>query len=319
MSIVTILEGPDGAGKTTLGERLLSRVRRDGLRADAVNHGPYAGEERIFNHYAESLVDMCDVGHRLLDRSWIAEPIYGRAFRGGANRISVGQRRMLERLAFGHQAVIVLALPPFASCARNFLSRKGEEYLETVNQLRQVYDAYVGVSTYTSLPVALYDYEVMNLSCIVQQIDDARPLPNGGPGVGHWNPDKVVLLVGDRPNVSNNGDRRAWDMPFISSSAGGCSAWLAERLEELDVPESALYWVNARGSDNVETSARFVDALNPMRVIAMGLHAQGWCERNLGGEFTAIDHPQHQKRFHYGDKWVDLANVFDGLNMESAL
>ncbi len=319
MSIVTILEGPDGAGKTTLGERLLSKFSDSLPEHAVVNHGPYAGEERIFDRYAEPLVSSSS-DYQLFDRSWIAEPIYGQAFRGGANRISVGQRRMLERLAFTRSAVVVLALPPFASCKRSFLSRKGAEYLETADQLRQVYDLYVGISRYTSLPVVLYDYETMNFSYVARLIDDARPLLNDGPGIGHWNPGSVALLVGDRPNASNSSlSRRAWGLPFISSSGGGCSAWLAEQLEELSVPESALYWVNAYDEGGAETPSRFVDSLNPQRIIALGAAARGWCERNLSCEFTAIEHPQHQKRFHHHDRWVSLASAFDGLSVVGAL
>src|SRR5688572_9672687 len=95
MKRLYILEGPDGGGKTTLGATLSSR-----LGVQVSNHGPYKGEDRIWQHYMKSMLPAC-IGLRnvIMDRCWIAEPIYGEVYRKGLNRIRPWQERALEHIA----------------------------------------------------------------------------------------------------------------------------------------------------------------------------------------------------------------------------
>jgi thymidylate kinase len=298
---VTIYEGPDGAGKTTL----LRSARREG---EAVHtHGPYPGEEQVWLHYLRSLLTPSRVA---MDRSWLSEPIYGAAMRDGENRITVWQRRMLERLALSRSAVVVLCLPRLDVCRQTYLARKGEEYLDQVQQLEKVHRGYVEVSKdNTVLRTVIYNYEVDEPESFLEFVESSRPPRNDGPGVGSWRPGHTTLLVGDRPNYPE----RYGDLPFVADT--GCSPWLAERLEESGVPEDELYWVNATDAEGNPTNPDFLEDLRPYRVVALGNRARAWLCRRAGvseARFHTVEHPQFWKRFHHREPYPLLEVLTNG-------
>jgi thymidylate kinase len=134
-----ILEGPDGGGKTTLGAKLSQH-----LGVDVTNHGPYKGEAQIWKHYFDSMLpayaEQCDV---ILDRCWLAEPIYGRVFRGGLNRLEFWQTRILEHVAASCKTTVLYCLPGVEACMRTFNKRRELEMLSNDAQLRDVYYGYL--------------------------------------------------------------------------------------------------------------------------------------------------------------------------------
>lgn len=286
MNTVTIFEGADGAGKTTLIEALGPR------HATAVlNHGPYQNETSIAHHYCKSLRAARD-GPVFLDRSWLAEPIYGRAYRNGQDRVGVAGRRMLDRVALSLGGVVVRCAPAFERCAAAFTRRKAAhgEYLDNEAQLRAVYHGYQE-DLRTDLPVVDFNYVVDSAPDLWHRVAAQRSLGNDGPGIGRWAPGEVTLLVGDRMNSSGD-----WDLPFVSFNRGGCSGWLAEGLEAEGVAERDLYWINSTDLDGRSTDAAFVAALRPRQVIALGANAAKWCEVNKVAHVT-VPHPQFWKRF----------------------
>lgn len=139
MKQLYILEGPDGGGKTVLGKELAAR-----LSVSVGNHGPYSGEKDIWLHYFNSMLPAYS-GERdvILDRCWIAEPIYGEVYRNGVNRLEPWQIRLLEYIAKWCNAVIIWCLPPIETCVATFNARRGQEMLDNEDQLREVYRLYV--------------------------------------------------------------------------------------------------------------------------------------------------------------------------------
>lgn len=133
-----ILEGPDGGGKTTLGKELSAR-----LSVPVDNHGPYKGEQQIWKHYFDSMIPAYS-GERdvILDRCWLAEPIYGEVYRDGLNRVEHWQQRILEYVARECSAVIIWCLPPYQKCLDAFNGRREQEMLDSTEQLKRVYDLY---------------------------------------------------------------------------------------------------------------------------------------------------------------------------------
>lgn len=281
-----IIEGPDGAGKTTLIEALRQRWRWSGVD----HHGAYLGEERIARHYLKSLYRGLAQPQRvqLLDRSWLAEPIYGAVMRGGADRITIADRRMLERVALGAGAVTVLCLPPFKACERAWKGRLEREYPQRADQLRALYDAYKQLGA-----DLVYDYTTdtaAELTKALQALLVARV--NQGPGLG--SPKATTLLVGDE--VSQHGHPA---LPFVDLTRGGCSAWLAEHLEEHGVAEAGLYWINQATSEPDD----FAAGLGQFeRVVALGGQAIAWCETR-GVAHVATYHPQYWKRFRHHEEY----------------
>ncbi len=159
MSLI-ILEGPDGSGKTTL-------IKRTAVHCAELprmtHHGSYIGVEDVSSIYLRDVKHARDDTHRLhlMDRSWIAEPIYGSAMRGGACRVSYQQRLWLEETALEAGAVVVLCLPPFEACRAAWASRLDKEYPQREAQLRAVWEGYDAwrraLPGSCLLPVVVYD------------------------------------------------------------------------------------------------------------------------------------------------------------------
>jgi thymidylate kinase len=139
---IIIMEGPDGAGKTTLARKIVAMLPGCFFH----HHGPYPNIQGGLHHvYAQTMapavLNRCDV---VLDRCWISEKPYGVAFRGGADRITPDQVDMLETMAARCRTTVIICLPPWETVQTNFIERKGagQEYLAGVQQLHVVYEWY---------------------------------------------------------------------------------------------------------------------------------------------------------------------------------
>lgn len=305
-----VVDGPDGSGKSTLVERLANLT---GSSLAVSHHGPYRKHREVAHHYAEALARYYRGGTAILDRSWLSEPIYGRVYRGGQDRIQVGRRRMLERLALSTRTVVVLALPPWEVVRQNFNRRRAAEYLDHEGQLREVYRRFkdLVLRQQVGLSYVIYDYATDSLGDLVNTVLRYRPNYNEGPGSGSWWPHEATLLVGDRYNHGGPGVKIPKQLPFAPFTNRGCSAWFAEKLEALGIPERDLYWVNATGPDGRATNPAFVERLAPRRVIALGGNAERWCRDSAGlQDFRTVNHPSHQKRFYYHEPWTTLEEAF---------
>lgn len=172
MSLV-IVEGPDGGGKTTLAEKLVTRYAKTG--AYKFHCGAYVGEERIAHHYLSILNDAFKAQDRVvvMDRSWLSEPIYGDVARGGADRIAPRELIALNAVANGCGAVVILCLPPLDVCKASWRVRLKDEYLKKETQLAEVHRAY-GAATHRwrgSLPIIMYDYTHHIEEALMDQVD----------------------------------------------------------------------------------------------------------------------------------------------------
>lgn len=192
-------------------------------------------------------------------------------------RLGAGRRRMLERLALGLGAITVWTYAkPGWSLEPHVTQRSHETFQEVVARALRVHDQY--------------------------------PVPANAPGCGAWHPEQVTLLVGEAPNDAKHGTLKH-RLPFVSMHAGGCSLWLADRLEETGVGEGELYWVNAYAADGTPTDPAFLDALLPRRVVALGLQAVHWLESSpawvpwLSRITRQVPHPAHWQRAHAGEAY----------------
>ena len=153
---LVIFEGPDGAGKTTLAKAVAEH-----LDAHYVHLGPFrrvAFGSGLARLYAEAMMPAA-IGDRavVMDRSWISEKPYADAFRAGRDRLSDGSKRSLERLAWRCMTTVVFCLPPWDRVGTNFMVTRGDQMLDNLAQLRQVYDAFSNFDSLTSLPRCVVD------------------------------------------------------------------------------------------------------------------------------------------------------------------
>lgn len=303
---ITIFEGPDCGGKSTL----VNRWRQKSAPTDrprVFHHGAYKriSEGNQARLYLETMMPALVYGeHVILDRCWLSEPIYGRAFRNGEDRIGVASRRHLDRIAMSREAVVVLCLPPFEAVAEQWKKRQadGDEYLEKLEQLEMVYEDYEQLHRQTDLPVVRYDYTA----------DDGQPLDNYDRfrtrlhtcalqirTVGNWQ--APIVMVGDAPSEPSNQDL-FWQAPLSSFSAQGCSRWLTDLLEEHGLPETAFLWMNSENQD----LSFLVGRPETRLVVALGENASERLTKE-GVAHQKVHHPQYAKRFK-GDQSYDLIN-----------
>ena len=142
--MIIILEGPDGAGKTTLSDKLRQILQQDRM-THVIKHGPYKGlhAEDLCKIYFRSMSQALTYNdHVILDRAWLSEPVYGNVYRNGQCRVDMPRWRMLERVALSRGAIVIHCQPSFELCEQTFTSRAKDEYLDTVKQLKAVYDEY---------------------------------------------------------------------------------------------------------------------------------------------------------------------------------
>jgi thymidylate kinase len=285
--VITILEGPDGAGKTTLA--------KSGYFDDHayVHLGPPTSLGAMHD-CVQAITKRRRRRDVLFDRLHLGERVYGPIHRG-VDTLGAARARLIERVLLAHRAVLVLCLPDEERCLETYRARRGEEMLESEAKLKQVCHAY-GQYLWdgTHLPVVHYSYEHKNPVELRDEIDRARrDLPaNAGPGVGAFIPGNT-LIVGEQVN-----DRASF--PFVDDR--GCAIWLAERLDEARVDEKRLYWVNALDPEGDWTDPSFVELLQPRQVIALGRVAEAWC-RDAGLDHAAVPHPQNHKRFRYHQRY----------------
>lgn len=278
--MIVILEGPDGAGKTTLSETLREHLQKSKM-THVVKHGPYnnISPEELCRIYFRSMSHALTYNdHVILDRCWLSEPIYGNVYRDGKNRIDVPRRRMLERTALARGAVVVHCQPDFEVCLKAFSARLDDEYLDTVKQLKQVYEEYDSLGQGTSLPVVHYDFTRDKIEDLYDQLQE-KTIDNKAAGGGAFIPGNILMLCdkGPRTNVRAS----AAVVPFINFlDNDGPSRMLAETLEKEHIPESKLYWINTQTYQGTPTDAKFIKELQPSKIFALGNNAYTWALNN---------------------------------------
>ena len=315
---VTIFEGVDGSGKSTIA-RFFAQV----VGARYVHCGPFGSvhDWKLASLYVEAMMPAI-LGYQdvVLDRCWISEVPYGRVFRGGLDRIK-HQRRLLERLAYRCRTKVFLMDRPFEDIRGTFASRRPMEMLGSFEQLRGVYDWYdQAAGKITQLPVerlnttppsdvnmGVADYAVMRIRTDATP-RYSRPHQLDVPSAGNMM--APVLLVGERFGPVKGGEP-LYQWPFGGLSPNGCSSWLSARLDEAGISESVLLWINADASDE---QIRFLSVYMPRQVIALGRVAHDRLE-SLKIPHYEVQHPQYRSRFHSTDTY----DLIDSINAAARL
>lgn len=176
MSLI-ILEGCDGSGKTTLAKKLMDFYGC----GEPDNHGPYHGEAEITSHYELSIYRATlrpnqPARHHLMDRSWLSEPIYGAAMRGGVNRISAEDAYVLDMKAGVVNGVVILCQPPLSICLTSWRGRRESEYPDGEAKIEQIYELYKSSWHTWRLPTIVYDWTNDGFIDLVLELHKVRKL-----------------------------------------------------------------------------------------------------------------------------------------------
>ncbi len=271
-----IIEGPDGQGKTTLAKKLAKQLNGMYFHFDELPHWKN-GIARLY--YDAIMIAASGGANVVIDRAWQSEEVYSAIF-NRTPRVSRVEERMLERAWWitGHNGLLCMRKDPMAAYLENVDKRV--ELVSDVSVMQDVID------NYSVMPFKRFDWRENSL-------DDLEVTSNNVPvdfeAVG--NPGAKVILVGE-----SYGDRKAgdslWQRPFISFSRQGVAWWFTQKLEEYQIDESDLFWLNAdRLPPKMEGYQQFI-ALGKVAAQAV---------RKIGIAPIELPHPQYVKRFRHND------------------
>lgn len=161
---VTIFEGPDGGGKTTLIESW-AMPSTTVIHVGPPAHDPYTEMVALLNAHQEDVA---------FDRFHIGETIYGPIFRG-RNGLERPWFAALEARLAARRAVVVICLPPYDVARANWLARRAAGREMFADRYDDVYRGFAAQRhTLTTLPSMRYDYTTATWTSAAIQIAKLR-------------------------------------------------------------------------------------------------------------------------------------------------
>lgn len=226
-----IVEGPDGAGKSTLIDQLgYERVSLKALYGGKGEgaQGNWAGSDEAPVAYAKQILSA--PSNIAFDRFHMSEQVYGPMLRG-ASGISDQEVHLLRRLLLARGVTTILCLPPLERTVVN-VSQEGRERpdYQTPAFLMEAYHRWSEEYDKTFADVVRYSY--VSDPYPVNLVRRRATCPPSVIG----NPYAEFLIVGDQPDGP-------LDLPFFSMD--GASGYLNRSLWDAGFQEIDLAFVNA--------------------------------------------------------------------------
>lgn len=297
--MLIIVEGPDGAGKSTLVAKLRQVIeqRFPGEKTEVLRKGPPVDKAHPLDDYERPLFTYRpgQQHHIICDRwhwgEWIYPDVLGR--RTKANRATWLHLEMFVQ----SRGALVVYMNEAPELLEARIRERGDDLIkpEQIAKISQRYD-FVAHSSMTPM------WNIIPHSGRI--IEYARTLEtryaalNGfttyvGTRFPNW------VLVGDVRNATYEGDPRPAFMPYNATSGH----YLLSHLRQ-DYVNNGLGFINANDVDDVE---RFVDmnVHHDVRYLALGQNAHITMKKL--GVHAAAPHPQYIRRFHhsYGRDYTD--------------
>jgi hypothetical protein len=286
-----ILEGPDGSGKTTLAKAL----EKAGYTYYHFGVPPPGAD--LFRFFMEPL--LAATRPTVFDRCYPSNAIYEPVMRPGGAVLTDIQEALLTRVVAARGGQVVLCLPPWRTVLANWLKKKGEEYVQDVEKMENIYVLYRNLAMVRyEYPVFDYTRTVVGSYVAALSLQCNCVLPAGMVG----SPNARFLLVGERPNPNS-----LTPLPFLDYR--NSSGYLTECLWDAGYTEPELAFANAFNANDQQTS--FNDEEKRWTIIALGEVASASLHQQ-GVKHYPLPHPQFWKRFYAGerDKYVEkLAKI----------
>jgi hypothetical protein len=313
--MIIILEGSDGAGKTTLAARLKARM------PDAIelHSGPLRSDP--FTEYEERLADWDGVTPIIADRWHIGELVYGPIFRG-ESKLDVVGRWHIDAFLVARGAMVVYLCPPLELIADRVAAR-GDDMVD-VTHLPAIYDTYetaISSDVMPTMHVGCTDPENCTghdhkIPLVEEIVEDAysrwlhtNHLRRFTTYIGSSAPD--YLILGERRN-----DPEAYHAAFVPTGATS-GRFMLEHLLPVLGSETSIGIANACEEDVYELWC----SLARPPIVALGNAAyEAACrslhERGLTGRVPlgAVPHPQYIRRFHNKSGALYARTIISALN-----
>ncbi len=293
-----ILEGPDGAGKSTLAKELEALGYHD-EHFGVPTAEQSKSESSMFEMFFRPLYNCTDLLGKqtfskvVFDRLHLSERIYGLLMRGGTSMTERAEV-LIERYIEAIDGQVVICLPPKRIAINNWLANVESEYIKKLQVASKVYDAYVKLAfnPRRNKNYVIFDYTRHRVKAFAQALATlaGRPLPPGMVGSQRAR----FLFVGEQA-------AQAPDLPFMTP--GNSSGWLFDVLKDAGFEEWEVCFANALNSvgDVNDLLALSHASQHLSCIIALGEVAR----RNLqaaGLTYTEVEHPQYFKRFKSKDR-----------------
>lgn len=162
--MIYIIEGPDGAGKTTLAEKIVKATPH----ARIVHFGAPATDAEAFNYwetYAKALEAVGEGETVIIDRCWISDLVYGPVMR---NRVEMTpmMAAMLNSMVVAHGGGLIIYCTAPTKILWSRCKKRGETYVKTMEKLHALNITYASVMhdiiRMDILPVLRIDTSVHN-------------------------------------------------------------------------------------------------------------------------------------------------------------
>lgn len=311
---IIVLDGPDGSGKTTLGEQLVKDLGAKYL------HLTYRwGAKMHLYHQAALFYVLREAQTRpvVLDRWWMSELVYANVYRGGSKWPLM--YRMLEKAAVRHSIIYVSCRPrdrdAYMDHFHKLRSERDEMYFDNMEKVWDGYHLIDQMMDFIGHPHIMF-YDWMTQGCNIKgyaksiyefaydKITDnysVNQVPIDHMNLaGSWNYAKYAL-IGDKLKPKTR--REVW--PFFEY--GHSSLWLMETLAKLEIPEHDLIHINANHHDQEQTNANIKKAKDKgLKIISMGSAAHGHLLQMGIGPDARVNHPQAYARFNREQGLIDL-------------
>lgn len=302
-----VLEGPDGAGKSTLAKQLAMGYDLQ------VNHfGPPT--KPALEEYLGFLAAQGRSHRRVLDRFHLGESVYGPIYRG-TPPLTVPDLCTIEWALMVRGYTMIHVSRSLKDLAHT-LDERGDWMVRT-DQLGKIIETYWSVMQESFMPRITYDYthhkveDIPKWPFIRATMSQLYADHMGGyPGTGSLDPE--YILVGERLNP--NLVEQSFNTPF---GYGMAATWLIHAIWH-NKWQSKVYLTNAKKTTGDERlvgreirwlRARAAEAGRPMpRVISLGKIATRVLE-NHQISCMPVHHPSYHRRFHFSKGPSDYARA----------